>query len=505
MRRPIRLPSSNKHNNLCESSFNLFKASKMSAWAFLVVLVYFSRPAIAIFGASNETDFWEDFANNFATDLAPIISLFSEKVTKQFLSESTTILDTILFTVRPLGILTTIMSCIRVRGGLFLRSIVGRAREPHGAAEIEPCSSTSQDVCELWSNGGVCRVFGRPKILEFIYHPTQDPKQFYADTEFPATCGIVLARDFFQGLALHSEFSRDPKYKTFAEHWKEISNNKILWTPFSTAKALKRPNSHDSENPVIRHQYGFAPFPNLALNIGVQHTMSTVSSLWLATIFGVLLQASFFGYATWATWYYPGFYTEGRVPNTNVFFAFTMTGTVLIVTGMALCASLIDGNSMERRFYMPQPKDNRVKCRFFWLQPGGQRIGDQEFEAFAHDEVKTDYITSWKANSGGRISHTLVYLATGFSFVGWAIQFIGLRGQHATISLYQLCCTVIMSTIRAFMRSYRGTPKNKLESIQEFTRNHELDWQATCLAQDSTGGRDLECGRGSHIRAKAAL
>src|SRR5689334_5532985 len=48
-------------------------------------------------------DGWDDFANNLATDLAPILQLFGEQVTKQYLSESTNILDNIIFAMAPLG------------------------------------------------------------------------------------------------------------------------------------------------------------------------------------------------------------------------------------------------------------------------------------------------------------------------------------------------------------------------------------------------------------------
>lgn len=145
----------------------------MHFWLLLILFLGSPFPAKAFFGVTNETGFWDDFANNFATDHALIISLFGEQVTKQFLSESTTFLDTIIFAVAPLGILTAIVSCIRVCGSTFLKSLVGRARESHGTAEIEVCS-TSENVCELWPNGGVCHVFGRPILLEFIYRPRAD-------------------------------------------------------------------------------------------------------------------------------------------------------------------------------------------------------------------------------------------------------------------------------------------------------------------------------------------
>lgn len=113
-------------------------------------------------------DGWDDFSNNLATDLAPFLSLFGEQITKQYLSESIATIDYFIFAMAPMGILTAIVSAIRVCGSPSLRAFIGRAQEGGGVAEAELCSSTSRDVCELYNNGGIARVFGRPKILEVV-------------------------------------------------------------------------------------------------------------------------------------------------------------------------------------------------------------------------------------------------------------------------------------------------------------------------------------------------
>jgi hypothetical protein len=35
----------------------------------------------------------------------------------------------------------------------------------------------------------------------------------------------------------------------------------------------------------------------------------------------------------------------------------------------------------------------------FWLQPGGQRVGDQLFDAFAYSEEKHECVTSWRVDA----------------------------------------------------------------------------------------------------------
>lgn len=73
-------------------------------------------PLLVFFTKSVSADGWDDFSNNIASDLGPVLKLFGEEVSKQFLSESTSILNNIIFAVLPLGILTTFVSAIRICG-----------------------------------------------------------------------------------------------------------------------------------------------------------------------------------------------------------------------------------------------------------------------------------------------------------------------------------------------------------------------------------------------------
>jgi hypothetical protein len=68
----------------------------------------------------------DNFANNLVSDLAPLLTLFGEQVTKQFISMSVGWADHILLGVGPLGILTVVVSAIRVGGVRRLKVLVGR-------------------------------------------------------------------------------------------------------------------------------------------------------------------------------------------------------------------------------------------------------------------------------------------------------------------------------------------------------------------------------------------
>ncbi|KAK4205323.1 ankyrin repeat-containing domain protein [Triangularia verruculosa] len=120
------------------------------------------------FAAAAAADAGDDFANNLLTDLAPILALFGEKVTMQFMSQSTGWADNIILAMAPLGIVTIIVAAIRVGGPFWLRSLIGRARENRAVPEAELMSSTSNEVCELWNGQEIVRVMGQGPIREFI-------------------------------------------------------------------------------------------------------------------------------------------------------------------------------------------------------------------------------------------------------------------------------------------------------------------------------------------------
>jgi hypothetical protein len=68
----------------------------------------------------------DDFATNFVSDLAPLLALFGDQATKQFLSLSMGWADNVMVTMGPLGILTIVVSAIRVSKLKWLKALIGR-------------------------------------------------------------------------------------------------------------------------------------------------------------------------------------------------------------------------------------------------------------------------------------------------------------------------------------------------------------------------------------------
>ena len=113
----------------------------------------------------------ENLSNALNSDLAPLIALFGEQVTKQFMSQSMGWWDHIIFAMGPLGILTAIVSAIRVGGPNWLKALIGRAREGRAAAEMEIMSSTSSEVSELWNGSQIVRVMGSSPMVQILFFP----------------------------------------------------------------------------------------------------------------------------------------------------------------------------------------------------------------------------------------------------------------------------------------------------------------------------------------------
>lgn len=84
------------------------------------------------------------------------------------MSESIHLIDNVIFALSPLGVLTTVVSVIRVCGGSSLRAFIGRAQEGPAEAESELLSCVSESTAELFNDGGISRVFGRPRVLEVV-------------------------------------------------------------------------------------------------------------------------------------------------------------------------------------------------------------------------------------------------------------------------------------------------------------------------------------------------
>ncbi|KAF6836671.1 hypothetical protein CPLU01_03465 [Colletotrichum plurivorum] len=394
-------------------------------------------------GVNAAEDSLSDFSNDLATDLGTLLALFGEPMTKQYLSESTTYLDYFIFAMGPIGILTAIVSAIRVCGHSSLRAFVGRSREGNGVVEAELCTSTSRDVCELFNRGGITRVLGRPKILEFVYLPP-------SENQIDSTIGnsrIYLFRDYL------NQF-RYPKIdwtKANGPGWKRLGPSAL--------------------NP-----------PNLSLNVGIvrQGGWKYVS----VALLGFLLQAGVLFLAGIGVWVLDWNLSE-RDDSASRNYAPTMfiVGTTVMCSGLWACAALIGQTTEETQYkrYKRKTGGHRRTSQLIWLQPNQVMGGDQSFDPFAFFEKADEPLQTWTSSKRNMDEKFELYtfLAVPAVLIGYIMHFIGLRGMKAWVSLAQLGTTVVMSLLRGLLRMKRLRKNdNKLADKPEMVLGFELDWLA---------------------------
>jgi hypothetical protein len=265
---------------------------------------------------------WDDFANNLATDLAPILQLFGEQVTLQYLAESTSFLDCIIFAMAPLGVLTAVVSVIRICGDSALKAFIGCAQEGSGVAEVALCSSTGKDIADLYQHGVITRVFGRPHILEVVHAPYKEC--FYSQDSI-APSGIY----------------------TFDEH--QITGRGLrVWV--KDGSPMFDQEKHVDYDLDLKHNKWLLPRgglnPNLRLNLGFQRPAQWI--LASAATFAVALQSFMIAFAIWTG-------STRRPPietGSPSIYALPMTvvGTVILCFGMLMCALMIEKSTSEENF-----------------------------------------------------------------------------------------------------------------------------------------------------------
>ncbi|KAK3378964.1 hypothetical protein B0T24DRAFT_694245, partial [Lasiosphaeria ovina] len=412
----------------------------------------------------------DEFSNNLVSDLAPILALFGERVTTQFMSQATGWADIILLAVGPLGVVTIIVSAIRVGGPIWLRSVIGRARENSAAAEVDVMSSTSNEVCELWNGQKVVRTAGEANIAEFIVLLPHSQ----ASTDHSADNGASHEPQTPNPLPAETHSSQ-PDMQTSSHHdGKGPSSSNGLGD--SSPDELGIGGQHLDGSPsdpfefltIVRNEVNEAP--NLLLNIG---RFSSPSELWAAAVVGVVLQFGvlvYFGLIV----YHPSLaFQKGDSPIVPYAYPCTAIGTVLLVSGLLICSHVVESSTREESY-----RPTACEARVVYLQKAGS-VSDQSFSSFAifAKGAKSAVITS-RRNSMNSILELKTVIGTSTSLLGFVAQFVGLRAMHWSATVAQLSVTLAMAALRVIIR-------RDLASIPKTERlllDFELDWLATKLA-----------------------
>ncbi|KAK6514338.1 hypothetical protein TWF506_008735 [Arthrobotrys conoides] len=129
----------------------------------------------------------------------------------------------------------------------------------------------------------------------------------------------------------------------------------------------------------------------------------------MATALGLILQTGVLIYVGVIKYLFPNDFQNDDKLIEKYAFPLTLSGTLLLCLGMFLCAYIIEQTTQE--VYYKQSKDERGTSQMYWVQPGGQKIGDQVFGSFIGFSKDHRYIKSSKAGSRmvaiGRALNTL--------------------------------------------------------------------------------------------------
>ncbi len=287
----------------------------------------------------------------------------------------------------------------------------------------------------MFNKGGITRVLGRPSILELIYMPNLGSK-----------C-LELFQSFLDS--------------TDQSEWRRMTS------------IPKDPSDNQAKFETL------APTPNLSLNVGIIQRPRWV--FYAIAAAGLLLQSSALALAGVGVWVL-GWNLNADASSAEHDYAPTMfiLGTVLMSAGMWSCAALIGQTTHEIR-YKRQGQPDDWTSELMWLQPGPQVIGDQSFDPFAFFEERGKRLKVWTSSTKDLSKkyelHT--WAAILMVLVGYIMQFIGLRGMVASISLTQLGITLLMSFLRGLLRAQRlNKNDNKLRGMPDLVARRELDWLA---------------------------
>ncbi|KAL7958322.1 hypothetical protein V8C34DRAFT_324131 [Trichoderma compactum] len=400
---------------------------------FSFLLIYATLMAII------KADGLSDIFNNLASDLGPLLSLFGDQITRQYLGESIGFLDFFIFAMAPIGVIGTITAVIRVCGSTSLRAFIDKAQEGQGTTEAELCTSTSVDVCELFNKRGITRVLGRPDIIELEQQQTAPQK-----------------------LQLFTSYLGNSSNECWHRMMSSGSGNAVF-------NKIGRSNSGNSLDLALK--------PNLSLNMGIRRQPDWV--FYVIALVGFILQAGILVFAGTAVWLLEWNLQE---PNSeasrNYAPGIFIAGTIILCLGAWSCVALI-GQTTHEQYYRRSPESSDV---LYWIQPGPQVIGDQSFGSFAYSDVKSkDRLMMWTSSTKD--------FDKNFEPVTYIAVSLVLFGLNAWISIAQLGITLIMSILGGILRMKRlDKTNNRLETWQdlELAKKLKINVQDTSVEKDKS-------------------
>lgn len=316
--------------------------------------------------------------------------------------------------------------------------LITRARESRAMAEVEVLSSTSDEVCEVWSGSQIVRATGKATMKEIIYRQTMTST---------STCALLYPSELMD----LAEAVRDKHYKC--------------------EPPVEPSPTTDSELDAWQDEF-LKGAPNLTLNTGGAVTPYIVRVL--SAILGLVLQTAVI--VAWGlTTYYWKYTRAGKFPPAYGF-PCAVCGAIMTSLGLLLCGYVVE-NVTKERTYIPtseiRAKGKESDYNVLRIQQhcvvGAQIFGSMMIE---NHKGNSSLRMSRRLNVDKRQGRYKFCTACGaaLSVLGFFGQFIGLRTLHSSATLSQLGLMLVMTGVRSLLR---GGLVRKPDS-EPLAEDHEL-------------------------------
>lgn len=209
-----------------------------------------------------------------------------------------------------------------------------RSRESRASAEQEFLSSTSEEVCELWSGREVVRLMDKPTHIKY--------------------------------LVIRGSSHREMQLVDFLDAHQAYQEGLLIIQP--------KPPQDMSEDMLKKI---LLQTPNIALN--VRGTILNAKELWFWALVSVLLQFFSLTFSALATYHWKWLRKGAAIP-TYAYSCF-LAGTIAMIIGLLACGNVIEGSTTEYTFQPSQGKGSRIQ-QILCLQLDGT-VSSQHFPSFA--------------------------------------------------------------------------------------------------------------------------
>lgn len=326
----------------------------------------------------------------------------------QFLSQSTGFTDILLLCMAPLGIITIIVSAIRVGGPTWLKAAIGRGRENLAVAEVELMSSTSPEVGELWNGSHIVRCMGAASVRDFVWLAPKSASDSGGQPEYQLNVQQKSYKDIWKYISTESWAGRQyidlvsiPSLPAEATEWDlrqaavKTRTEAISWIVKTRLRTINQTWLSIVE---LGHQNAVSPQDRLdsqqatnlthavtrrkrhgAPNITLNLQKPSRNEVRIAAAIGLVIQLAVITYAACVT-YYPTtrfLMEENRSVLAYAFPCFA-TGTVALALGLFMCADVVDRSTKEDTSEI----NPSYQARHIWLQRKAT-VGDQVFRSYA--------------------------------------------------------------------------------------------------------------------------